>query len=242
MPENTRINIDNFFPKSSRFTCSGVRFSDVFFIRSAIFPTSVFMPIAVTSYLPLPYVTKLPENTLFVWSPSAVPTATSSRFFSTAMLSPVSALSSTFRLAHSISFPSAGIQSPASSITSSPIVTSLDGIWIIFPSLATFASGADNCFKLLSDCSAFTVCTVPSIAFIVITTKITIALSASPKIPEITADMINMITRKSLNCSRNICMVLFFFPSTSSLKPYFSWFSLACFVVSIFVLLSFFGQ
>ena len=59
---------------------------------------------------------------------SAVPTATSSRFFSTAMLSPVSALSSTFRLAHSISFPSAGIQSPASSITSSPIVTSLDGI------------------------------------------------------------------------------------------------------------------
>ena len=138
------------------------------------------------------------------------------------MLSPVRALSSTFRLAHSISFPSAGIQSPASRITSSPIVTSLDGIWITLPSRTTLASGADNCFKLSSDCSAFTVCIVPRTAFIVITTKITIALSASPRIPDMTADTINIITRKSLNCSRNIRSTLFFFPSVNSLNPYFS--------------------
>ena len=36
----------------------------------------------------------------------------------------------------------------------------------------------------------FTVCIVPRTAFIVITTKITIALSASPRIPDMTADTI----------------------------------------------------
>ena len=50
----------------------------------------------------------------------------------------------------------------------------LDGICISTPSRITLASGADNCFRLFKDCSAFKVCTVPRIAFIVITTKITI--------------------------------------------------------------------
>ena len=144
------------------------------------------------------------------------------------MLSPVRALSSTFRLAHSISFPSAGIQSPASRITSSPIVTSLDGIWITLSSRTTLASGADNCFKLSSDCSAFTVCIVPRTAFIVITTKITIALSASPRIPDMTADTINIITRKSLNCSKNNCSTDFFPTVSISFRPYFAICSFTC--------------
>ena len=146
---------------------------------------------------------KLPENTRFVWSPSAAPSGTSSNDFSTERLSPVSALSSTFRLAQEMRAPSAGIQSPASMTTSSPTVTSRDGINIRLPSRMTLASGADSCFKLFKDCSAFIVCTVPRIAFIVITTKITIALSASPKNPDTTAAIIKITTRKSLNCSRN---------------------------------------
>ena len=222
MAQKIMINIESFFPKSSRFTWSGVLFSDVFFRRLAIFPTSVPIPMPVTSYAPRPYVTKLPENTRFVWSPRAAPSGTSSRDFSTDKLSPVSALSSTFRLAHSTSFPSAGTQSPASRITRSPIVTSLDGICFNTPSRMTFASGADICFRLSRDCSAFKVCTVPRIAFIVITTRITIALSKSPRNPDTIAAMISIMTRKSLYCSRKICSVLFFFPSTSSLKPYFS--------------------
>ena len=217
--QNTSIMIDSFFPKSSRFIWRGVRFSDVVFNNLAIFPTSVSIPIAVTSNVPLPYVEKLPENTLFVWSPNAAPSDASSNDFSTDRLSPVSALSSTLRLAHSKSFPSAGIQSPASITTSSPTVTSLDGICITTPSLITFASGADSCFKLFSDCSAFTVCTVPRIALIVMTINITAALSASPRKPDTIAAMIRIMTRKSLNCSRNIWIMLFFLPSTSSLNP-----------------------
>ena len=54
-------------------------------------------------------VTKLPEYTIFTRSPSGTSPEIVSIVFSTPRLSPVSALSSTFRLAHSKIRPSAGI-------------------------------------------------------------------------------------------------------------------------------------
>ena len=45
---------DNFLPNSSRLTWSGVRFSDAVLISLAILPTSVSIPIAVTTQVPLP--------------------------------------------------------------------------------------------------------------------------------------------------------------------------------------------
>ena len=64
-------------------------------------------------------------------------------------------------------------------------------------------------FRLASDCSALIVCTVPSIAFIVITIRITAALSTSPINPDATAAMIRIMTRKSLYCSKKICKIVF---------------------------------
>ena len=108
--QNTRIKMDNFCPNWSRFTCNGVFFSDVVFRRLAILPTSVFIPISVTTKEPLPYVRKLPEYTILIRSPRGTSSCSiTSVVFSTPRLSPVNALSSTFMLAHSRIRPSAGI-------------------------------------------------------------------------------------------------------------------------------------
>ena len=174
------------------------------FKSPAIFPTSVCIPISVTTAFPRPYVTKLPENNIFVRSPSGASFKRVSLIFSTARLSPVSALSSTLRLAFSINLPSAGTISPASSKITSPTTNSLAGSWITTPSRNTFASGPESFFKLCNDCSAFTVCIVPKIALTVITVTITAALSTSPSMPDMTADAIKISTKKSLYCSKKI--------------------------------------
>ena len=231
-PQNIRIIIESFFPKTSKLTWSGVCFSEVDFKSPAIFPTSVCIPISVTIAFPRPYVTKLPENSIFARSPSGASVNIVSMFFSTARLSPVRALSSILRLAFSISLPSAGIISPASSSITSPTTSSLAGIWTIVPSRNTFASGPERFFKLCRDCSAFTVCIVPKIALIVITVTITAALSTSPSIPDMIADAIRINTRKSLYCSKKICRMPFFFPSVSSFHPRFSLDLFTCSLVS----------
>ena len=232
IPQNTRIKTDNFFPNSSRLTCNGVCFSEVDFKSPAIFPTSVCIPMSVTTAFPRPYVTKLPEKSILVRSPSGASAKIASKLFSTARLSPVRALSSTLRLAFSISLASAGTMSPASTRITSPTTSSLAGSWIVEPSRSTLACGPASFFKLCRDCSAFTVCTVPRIALIVITIKITAALSASPSIPDMMADAIKISTRKSLYCSRKICGILFFFPSASSFQPHLSRDFPACSLVS----------
>ena len=90
------------------------------------------------------------------------------------------------------------------------------------PSRRTFAVGADICFKLSSEASALMVCTVPRMAFMVITARMTTVLSTFPSTAEMIAAMMRMITKKSANCSRKIRRVLFFPPSRSSLGPYSS--------------------
>ena len=45
------------FPVPSSLFCKGVSFFSSFAIIAAIFPTSVSIPVAVTTALPLPYVT-----------------------------------------------------------------------------------------------------------------------------------------------------------------------------------------
>ncbi len=90
------------------------------------------------------------------------------------------------------------------------------------PARKTLAFGEDNSLRLFNDCSALTVWTVPKTALIVITIKITNALSKSPKNPDINAAEIKIITKKSLNCSKNIIGILLAFASTNLLRPYFS--------------------
>ena len=159
---------------------------------------------------------------MFFRSPRGTSPPMSARSFSTGRLSPVRALSAHFRLAHSSRRPSAQMESPASSTTTSPTVTSRPGIWTTRPSRTTLAVGADICFRLSRDAAAFTVCTVPRMAFMVMTARMTTMLSTSPRMAETTAARIRMITRKSANCSRKIRRTLFLPPSCNSLGPYCS--------------------
>ena len=74
-------------------------------------------------------------------------------------------------------------------------------------------------FRLSSDFSAFTYCTVPSTALRISTAKMTIVLSTLPEQAEIIAAIIKMHTIKSRNCSAKIRTMLFFFPSDSLFFP-----------------------
>ena len=140
--------------------------------------------------------------------------------FSTPRLSPVRALSSTFRLWPSSSRPSAGTTSPASSRTRSPTVSSRVGSGVTAPPRIAFASGPERVFRLLSERSALAVWTVPSTAFKVITSRITAILSRSPRNPETMAATIRITTRKSRNCSRKTRNRLLRLPSASALGPH----------------------
>ena len=130
------------------------------------------------------------------------------------------AASAHLRLAHSSRRPSAQTESPASSTTTSPTVTSRPGIWTTCPSRSTLAVGADICLRLSREAAAFTVCTVPRMAFMVMTARMTMVLSSSPVKADTMAARIRMMTIKSANCSRKIRRVLFFPPSWSSFGPY----------------------
>ena len=66
---------------------------------------------------------------MFLRSPSGTSPSMSAKSFSTGRLSPVRALSAHFRLAHSSNRPSAQMEAPASSTTTSPTVTSRPGSW-----------------------------------------------------------------------------------------------------------------
>ena len=156
---------------------------------------------------------------MFFRSPSATSPPISPSSFSTGRLSPVRALSAHFKLAHSSSRPSAHTASPASSTTTSPGTTSRPGTWSTVPSRTTLAVGADICLRLSSEAAAFTVCTVPRMAFMVMTARMTTVLSTSPMAAEISAARIRMMTIKSANCSRKIRSTLFFVPLWSSLGP-----------------------
>ena len=143
--------------------------------------------------------------------------------FSTPSLSPVRALSFTFRLALSMIRPSAGTRSPASSSTMSPTVTSREGMLNSFPSRSTRALGADMAFSPSRDFSALTCWTVPKTAFIINTARITRVLSRLPVIMLINAATSSTITSISANWDRNTINTLFFFFSCSWFKPWACW-------------------
>ena len=164
----------------------------------------MFIPVAVTTIVARPYVTREPENTMFFWSPNATfSELITSTVLSTPSLSPVRELSLTLREKFSKILPSATTMSPASKNTISPGTICADGISIFLPSRRTFAVGDDMAFKLSRDFSALKYCTVPSIALRIRTAMITIVLSRFPEKAEISAAAMRIITSRSLNCSKN---------------------------------------
>ena len=81
-----------------------------------MWPTSVAMPVEVTTMVPAPRVTCVFMNAMSTRSPSAASAATASTCLGTGALSPVSADSSISRVAERMIRPSAGTRSPASII------------------------------------------------------------------------------------------------------------------------------
>ena len=157
---------------------------------------------------------------MFFWSPRATWTASiTSAVFSTPSLSPVRELSFTLREKFSKMRPSATTMSPASSSTMSPGTTWAEGITVRTPSRSTLALGADMAFRLSRDFSALKCWTVPSTALRSSTAKMTTVLSPSPETRETRAATIRMTTSRSLNCSKNTCTPVFFFPSARAFLP-----------------------
>ena len=188
----------------------------------------MFIPVSTTIPFPLPYVIKLEENNRFVLSPT--PTSCSSIFsvcFSTAKDSPVKAASCDFKLTASIILKSAGIKSPVSKITISPGTNSADWTTTNFPFLITLATWLLIFWSASKDFSALFSWATPIIAFTTTTIKIIIesvnpSPSLTPTIPETTAAIIRIIIIKSLNCSMNFSIRVFFLLAFNSFVPYFS--------------------
>jgi hypothetical protein len=107
-------------PTSARRRCSGVSDTTTVARRCAIRPSSVPMPVAVTSAAPVPRTTDVPMNTRSVRSASGVSGATAAVDFSAGTLSPVSGASFVARLCALVSCASAATTSPASSSSRSP--------------------------------------------------------------------------------------------------------------------------
>ena len=122
---------DSTLETSAIFRCSGVSLSSSVDSIWAMRPTSVSIPVEVTTQVARPLVITVDEITMFFRSPSATSPPISPSSFSTGRLSPVRALSAHFRLAHSNRRPSAQTESPASNMTTSPGTTSRPGICTI---------------------------------------------------------------------------------------------------------------
>ena len=117
---------------------------------SAIWPTWVSLPVPVTIITPLPWVTGVCMNAMFVWSPG--PRSSSGSVSATlpaGRLSPVRADSSICSELAAIRRPSAGTWSPAASRTTSPTTSSSAGISASAPSRRTRA------VSFIIDLSAF---------------------------------------------------------------------------------------
>ena len=104
----------------SSWTVSGVFSALVVCSILEMCPTSVAIPVAVTTMVPAPRVTFVFMKAMSSRSPSPLSSDTVSTCLGTGRLSPVSADSSISSVAARMILPSAGTMSPASMLTTSP--------------------------------------------------------------------------------------------------------------------------
>ena len=142
-------------PVCARRFCSGVFGGSCDAIIPAMRPTSVRMPVAVTTPSPFPAVISEGENTMFFRSPSGVFSgSTTPASFAAGRLSPVSALSPALNPFDSISRRSAGAISPARSRTRSPGTSCAASTVSSRPLRMTRALGLLSFFRASMACSA----------------------------------------------------------------------------------------
>ena len=134
--------IPSTFVRESSSRCSGdlVRVTELSIV--AIWPISVFVPVAVTTIAPVPRVTEVFWNSMFVRSPSVTSEEANAMVsLGIGALSPVSAASCASSVADRTIRPSAGTMSPASTWTMSPGTTSVASTSETAPSRTTRACG-----------------------------------------------------------------------------------------------------
>ena len=222
-----RATIPRYLPNLDSFFCSGVLVSFSPAKSPAILPICVFIPVPVTTAVAVPLVTEQPEKMQLSLSPNGASSFTSaSASLSAGTDSPVSADSSLFRFALTISLASAGTKSPASSLMMSPGTTCVEATMLSCPFLITLACGADIFFSASSAFSALLSCTNPSTAFKMTMSRMSAGSMNSMGSPsthattkEMTAARMRMIIITSLNCSKNRRAKLFFFFSSSLFSP-----------------------
>ena len=165
MPQATTATIPSVLPKRASLACNGVCSAFAQSRRCAIFPTSVSMPVAVTTAFPVPVRTLQPEKTILQRSAiCAFSGRTASAFFSASADSPDKADSSHFNPEHSSKRASAGRISPLSKQRMSPGTRLAASMRFSCPSRMTFASGAAKFFNASSAFSALFSCITPMTA------------------------------------------------------------------------------
>ena len=149
-----RIITPSCFPRRASWRWRGVSVFSTCWTIPAIFPSWVFIPVAMTTPFPRPASTRVPMYAMFRRSARNVLGGSGAMPFDTAMDSPVREASFRRRLAASINRRSAGTLSPAPSRTTSPGTSSRAGITLASPPRTTCARGAARLLRASRDFSA----------------------------------------------------------------------------------------
>ena len=155
-------------------------------------PISVASPVAVTTPVPCPAATSVPENSMLVRSPTPASAPTASTRLVAATDSPVSADSSTRRFVACSSRTSAGTLSPDRTRTTSPGTTSSASTRAQAPSRRASACTDSICRMPSSALSARPSWTKPMAALMTATARITVKSTQSPRIALSTAETSRM--------------------------------------------------
>ena len=208
--------------RTSRRCWSGVLVEPAPRSISATRPSSASMPVAVTSRVPRPTATLVPEYAIELRPASSASGGTGSDCLSDGTDSPVSADSSMRRTCASTMRPSAGTIEPASRRTRSPGTSSLTGTSRGRPSLRTEALGvAIACNEAMARSARYS-WRNPIQAFSATTTRITTASVTSPSVAERTPAPISIRIIGEVSWSSRILPGRGSSPRSISLGPWLS--------------------
>mmetsp|Transcript_25277 Transcript_25277/g.79323 ORF Transcript_25277/g.79323 Transcript_25277/m.79323 type:complete len:321 (-) Transcript_25277:432-1394(-) len=224
-PMMAKLMTLRFLPSSSMVSCSGVFGSSMSRSSAKVAPNSVFMPVAVTTARPLPAVTSVPMNTMFLQSASATAVAPSRRTSSRAgdllfgSLSPVRLLSSVMSPALATTLASAGTKSPALSTRMSPGTTSRASTLMVTPPRRTLVRGGTRSSSAASACSLRYSCTKATVETMT-TARAMLMASSNWRTRRLTpAEARSSRIMGSLNWSRYFCSSVSSSSFSISLRP-----------------------
>ena len=177
--------------------CRGLGSSLVASSISAIEPTSVSIPVAVTTARPTPWTTEVPRNTMSVRSPSGMCSAKVVAVLVTGSLSPVSDASERRSAAAVSSRASAPTASPSLSTRMSPHTNSLDDTVRSAPSRSTVDVAAVIDCSALTAASALLSWTNPRMPLSTTIAEMTSASIGAPEAPSASQAAIEIATATS---------------------------------------------